>query len=181
LAIDFAKTPEDRQIMEFFFARQEMSRPYLTAPEVPGERLTALRDAFMATTRDPEFIAASKVQDLELDPIDGAAIDALLARVYATPKSVIARATEVARSTVPTEQAKLAETTTTGPLAAVEGQGATVRLKGEERPVTVKVSASRTAISVAGQPAKREALKPGMVCAVTHTGDGSEAKAIHCK
>jgi tripartite-type tricarboxylate transporter receptor subunit TctC len=124
LAIDFAKTPEDRQIMEFFFARQEMSRPYLTSPEVPGERLAALRDAFMATTRDPAFVEASKVQDLELDPIDGAAIDALLARVYATPKAVIARATEIARSTVPTEQA---------------------------------------------------------ACAVPHTGDGSEAKAIHCK
>jgi tripartite-type tricarboxylate transporter receptor subunit TctC len=181
LAIDFAKTPEDRQIMEFFFARQEMSRPFLTSPEVAPERVQALRDAFMATTRDPEFIEASKVQDLELDPIDGAEIEVLLKKVFATPKAVVARAGEIARSTVPTEQAKLAETTVTVPLETIEGQGTAIQFKGEESPVTVKVSATRTAISVAGQTAKRDALKAGMVCAVTHSGDGSEAKTINCK
>jgi tripartite-type tricarboxylate transporter receptor subunit TctC len=181
LAIDFAKTPEDRQIMEFFFARQEMSRPYLTSPEIAPERLAALREAFMATTRDPEFVEASKMQDLELDPIDGAAIDALLSKVFATPKDVIARATDIARSTVPTEQVKLAETTIAAPIAAVEGQGAAVRFNSGTGPVTLRISASRSAISIAGQQAKREALKPGMVCTFTHSGDGTEAKAVHCR
>ncbi len=105
LAIDFAKTPQDRQIMEFFFARQEMSRPFLTAPDVAAERLNALRNAFMATARDPEFVEATKDQDVELDPISGAEIDALLKRVFATPREVIERATQLSQSHVPTQQA----------------------------------------------------------------------------
>ena len=104
LAIDYAKTPQDRQIMEFFFARQEMSRPFVTSPDVPPERLKALRAAFMATTKDPEFIESTKTQDVELDPIDGEAIDTLLRRVYSTPKEVIARATEIARSEAAAEK-----------------------------------------------------------------------------
>ena len=105
LAIDFAKTPQDRQIMEFFFARQEMSRPLLTTPNVNAERLDALRNAFMATTRDPEFVEATKEQDVELDPISGVEIDSLLKRVFATPREVIERATQLSKAYVPTQQA----------------------------------------------------------------------------
>ncbi len=98
LAIDFARNEEDRQIMEFFFARQEMSRPFLTSPDVPVDRLNALRRAFMKTAYDPEFIEATKDQDVDLDPIDGLAIEALLRKVYASPKRVVDRATEIAQS-----------------------------------------------------------------------------------
>ena len=180
LAIDFAKTPEDRQIMEFFFARQEMSRPYLTAPEVPPERLQALRAAFMATARDPEFIEASRVQDLELDPIDGAEIDALLKKVFATPPAVVARATDIARSTVPTEQAVIPAVTIKARLARVEEQGAVIHFTDQDQDTEAKVSNTRTKITIAGQEAKRASLKPDMTCEIEFTGNGSEATAIVC-
>ena len=98
LALEFARSEEDRQIMEFFFARQEMSRPFLTTPGVAPERLQALRSAFMKTAVDPEFIEATKDQDVELDPIDGEAIEALIRKVYASPQRVIERASEIAQS-----------------------------------------------------------------------------------
>lgn len=180
LAIDFAKTPEDRQIMEFFFSRQEMSRPYLTAPEVAPERLAALRVAFMATTRDPEFIDASRVQDLELDPIDGAAIDALLKKVFATPAAVIARATDIARSTVPTEQAVIPAVTIKVLLARVEQDGGVIRFTDQGQETEAKVSNTRTKITIAGQEAKRAGLKPAMACEIEFTGNGSEATSIVC-
>lgn len=178
LAIDFAKSDEDRQIMEFFFARQEMSRPYLTAPEVPAERLAALREAFMATTRDAEFIEASKSQDLELDPISGAEIDALLKKVFATPKSVVERATEIARSTVPTEQAVIKSAKVTAPLLKVGEQGAVITFVNQGEETEAKVSNSRTKISIAGQEAKRASLKPAMTCEIEFTG--SDANSIVC-
>ena len=181
LAIDFAKTPEDRQIMEFFFARQEMSRPFVTAPDVAPERLKALRDAFMATTKDPEFIEAAKSQDVELDPISGAEIDELLKRVFSTPKHVIERATMIARSEVPTQKAVLNNVRVTAPLLRVEGQGASIVFNNAGEETKAVVSAARTKITIAGQDAKRASLQAAMTCEIEYAGPGGEVRAMACK
>lgn len=181
LAIDFAKTPEDRQIMEFFFARQEMSRPYVTTPEVPAERLKALRDAFMATTKDAEFIEAAKSQDVELDPISGSEIDELLKRVFATPKHVVERATQLARSEVPTQQAVVTSVKATAPLLRVEGQGASIVFNNAGVETKALVSAARTKITIAGEAAKRASLKEAMTCEIEYAGPGGEVRSMACK
>lgn len=181
LAIDFAKTPEDRQIMEFFFARQEMSRPYVTTPNLDPARLKALRDAFMATTKDSEFIEVAKSQDVELDPITGSDIDELLRRVFATPKHVIERATQLARSEVPTEQAVMRSMKVTAPLLRVEGQGAAIIFNNGGAETKAQVSAARTKISIAGQEAKRTSLKEAMTCDIEFAGPGGEVSSLACK
>jgi tripartite-type tricarboxylate transporter receptor subunit TctC len=181
LAIDFAKTPEDRQIMEFFFARQEMSRPYVSTPDVPAERLKALRDAFMATTKDAEFIEAAKSQDVELDPIDGAEIDELLRRVFATPRHVVERATQLARSEVPTEKAMIRSVKVTAPLLRVEGNGASIVFNDQGAETKAQVSAARTKITIAGQEAKRTSLKEAMTCEIDYAGAGGEVRSMSCK
>lgn len=181
LAIDFAKTPEDRQIMEFFFARQEMSRPYVTTPDVDPARLKALRDAFMATTKDAEFIEVAKTQDVELDPISGAEIDELLRRVFATPKHVVERATKLARSEVPTEQAVVKSMKVTAPLLRVEGQGAAIVFNNAGTETKAQISAARTKITIAGQEAKRASLKEAMTCEIDFAGPGGEVSTIACK
>lgn len=181
LAIDFAKTPEDRQIMEFFFARQEMSRPYMTSPNVDPARLKALRDAFMATTKDPEFIEVSKAQDVELDPISGGEIDELLRRVFATPKHVVERATQLARSEVPTQQAVIKSVKVTAPLLRVEGQGASIVFNNAGAETKAQVSAARTKITIAGQEAKRTSLKEAMTCEIEYAGAGGEVHSVACK
>jgi len=181
LAIDFAKTPEDRRIMEFFFARQEMSRPFVTTPEAPPARLEALRTAFMAMTRDPDFIATTKTQDVELDPISGAEIEKLLRDVFATPKHIVERATRIARSEVPTQKAKIAPALKAkAPLVRVEKKGAAIvfNVKGQE--VTASVSGSRTKVVIAGQQANRGALRPAMTCEIEYAGPGGEARTIVC-
>jgi tripartite-type tricarboxylate transporter receptor subunit TctC len=181
LAIDFAKTPEDRQIMEFFFARQEMSRPFVTTPDVDSARLKALRDAFMATTKDPEFIEAAKNQDVELDPISGSEIDDLLRRVFATPKHVIERATQLARSEVPTQQAVVKSVKVTAPLLRVEGQGASIVFNNAGEETKAQVSAARTKITIAGQEAKRASLKEALTCEIEYAGPGGEVRSMVCK
>lgn len=181
LAIDFAKTPEDRQIMEFFFARQEMSRPYVTTPDTDPARLKALRDAFMATTKDPEFIEVARAQDVELDPISGAEIDELLRRVFATPKNVIDRATKLARSEVPTQQAVIKSIKTTASLLRVEGQGASIVFNNAGTETKAQISAARTKITIAGQVAKRTGLKEAMSCDIEFAGPGGEVHSIVCK
>jgi hypothetical protein len=49
MALDLARTPYDRQIMELVFAKFGMSRPFMAPPGLPVERLALLRRAFADT------------------------------------------------------------------------------------------------------------------------------------
>jgi len=75
--------------------QQVMGRPILAPPGIPADRLQALRDGFDATMKDAEFLAQADKQKLEVNPVGGAQINQLLARVYATPKSVTNRVAEL--------------------------------------------------------------------------------------
>ena len=75
--------------MELIFSRQVMGRPYLAPPNVPAERHEALRRAFDATTRDPEFLADAERLQLELNPVNGEEIDTLITRIYGASQSAI--------------------------------------------------------------------------------------------
>jgi tripartite-type tricarboxylate transporter receptor subunit TctC len=74
------------------FARQVMGRPYLAPPNVPAERVAALREAFAATLTDPGFRAEAAKTDLEINPVSGADVEKLVKEVYATPPDIIAKA-----------------------------------------------------------------------------------------
>jgi tripartite-type tricarboxylate transporter receptor subunit TctC len=77
--IDFAELP--------FF----MALPFAGPPDIPADRARALQAGFMAMCRDPAFVEEAQKLGIDVSPIDGDAILALLARTAATPKEVIAR------------------------------------------------------------------------------------------
>ena len=92
LIMDAATDESDRKVLELIFVRQSMSYPFVTSPDVPAERLQALRRAFDATLTDPEFLADARQQKLDIDPVSGDEIQSLVRSVYASPPEVIARA-----------------------------------------------------------------------------------------
>ncbi|HXX49690.1 MAG TPA: hypothetical protein VEI98_00165 [Xanthobacteraceae bacterium] len=92
LVIDFAKTDEQRQILKMVFARNVMGRPYLAPPNLPVDRLAALRDAFVATMTDKDFLAEADKAGLEINPVSGADVETLVKEVYATPTDILAKA-----------------------------------------------------------------------------------------
>jgi tripartite-type tricarboxylate transporter receptor subunit TctC len=95
LALEAAKSPADRQLMELVFSPVAMGYPSFMGPGVPRERVAAMRKAFQETVADPEFAALLAKQNLALDPVAGEELDALTRRLYATPKDVVARAREI--------------------------------------------------------------------------------------
>jgi tripartite-type tricarboxylate transporter receptor subunit TctC len=97
LVMDFAKTDKQRQILKMVFARNVMGRPYLAPPNLPANRLAALRDAFMATMADKDFLAEADKTQLEINPVSGADVEALVKDVYATPADVVAEAKAAAK------------------------------------------------------------------------------------
>ena len=90
--LDFAKTAEQRQILELVYTQTLFGRPYVVAPEVPPARVAALRQAFMRTMEDPELVAEAEKIKLDVSPISGERLQALIAQLYATPADVIDKA-----------------------------------------------------------------------------------------
>lgn len=88
---ELTRNPEERQAIEFLYAGQGIGRPFVAPPGMPPDRLSMLRRAFDATMKDPEFVSDVRRQKLDLDPIDGERLGALIIRIYATPKSVVDR------------------------------------------------------------------------------------------
>jgi tripartite-type tricarboxylate transporter receptor subunit TctC len=92
LALDSAKSPEDRQVMELVFAPLTLGYPSFMGPGVPPERVELMRRAFDKTMQDPEFIDLMKQQNLVLDPAKGEDVQAIVQRLYQMPQAVIERA-----------------------------------------------------------------------------------------
>lgn len=87
-----AKAPDQVSILKLMLIGQAMARPFAAPPGIPADRKAALTAAFERTTADPDFLAEAQRMNLEVAPVSGAKLDALLAEAYATPKDVIAKA-----------------------------------------------------------------------------------------
>lgn len=66
---DLVQGEDAKKIVAFFNAPTALGRGVMTTPNVPGERLKALRDAFAATMKDPKFLADAKTRILDIDPL----------------------------------------------------------------------------------------------------------------
>ena len=66
------KNAEDRNLIEILEMPYALSRPYAAPPDVPPERARALQEAFMATHKDPAYLADAEKVGIEISPISGA-------------------------------------------------------------------------------------------------------------
>jgi tripartite-type tricarboxylate transporter receptor subunit TctC len=182
LMMDFVTDPASRQALKLVFATQEMGRPYAAPPGVPAARLTALRRAFDATMKDPDFLAQARKRRLEIDAITGEEITGLMEELYKTDDKIAASVDAFRRPMKAGEsKRKLVYVTIEAPIEKVIRKGRSVEfmVKGEKH--TAKLNGRRTEVMVAGAKAKGSALKPGMTCKITYPGNFGEAKALDCK
>lgn len=91
-ALELARNDEDRALMEAAFAPLVLGRPFALPPGVPADRLAALREAFLATFKDPAFVADVEKGGLKINrPRSGEEIQDLIAATYKYPAPVIER------------------------------------------------------------------------------------------
>jgi tripartite-type tricarboxylate transporter receptor subunit TctC len=90
-AQQLAKTDEQRAILDLFYSQLKFGRPYVTAPAVPEDRVAALRKAFVDTLNDPELRKETDKLQIEVDILEGAAMQKLIADIYSTPADIVAK------------------------------------------------------------------------------------------
>lgn len=91
LTLSFAKTEEQRRILQVFYSQQEFGRPFITGGAVPADRIAALQKAFMDTMKDPELLEDAKKSKLEVEPITGAEVDKLVQIAFSTPPELLSK------------------------------------------------------------------------------------------
>jgi tripartite tricarboxylate transporter family receptor len=91
LVMSLARSDAERAAMRLLFARTEYARPFFLPPDVPRERVEALRRAFDATMKDPAFLAEAAKLQLEVSPMTGEAVQAVVGEIARTPPVVANR------------------------------------------------------------------------------------------
>jgi len=94
---ELGETGAQRQVLEILSGDVAVGRPILTAPEVPADRVRALRRAFDDTLADPAFVEAARQAHMELNPIGGEELQSVASRIAGAPTNVIAMVKEAIR------------------------------------------------------------------------------------
>jgi tripartite-type tricarboxylate transporter receptor subunit TctC len=68
---EFAANNADRDVLNAIASASEIGRAILAPPNVPAERIGALRAAFDALARDPDFIRESARRKVDVEPLPG--------------------------------------------------------------------------------------------------------------
>jgi tripartite-type tricarboxylate transporter receptor subunit TctC len=97
LLIDLAQDADTRQLLELFSSPAEIGKPVVVGPDVPAERVTALRQGFDATMADPAFLADASKLSLAIEPISGEQLTVTVKRLMAVPDAVVRRARDAVR------------------------------------------------------------------------------------
>src|SRR5262245_47767990 len=89
---ELARSPDDRKLIELVVSGTRLGRPMATTPDVPEERVAALRAAYRATMADPAFRAEAESLNFEVTPVYGEELQKIVGEVMNTPKELAARA-----------------------------------------------------------------------------------------
>jgi tripartite-type tricarboxylate transporter receptor subunit TctC len=83
---------EAKRIVEFASAGAAIGRALLAPPDVPADRIRALRDAFDAMVKDPQFLAEAEKRGLEIDAASGAEVQKVSDAIINAPPELIDKA-----------------------------------------------------------------------------------------
>ncbi|MDP2355380.1 MAG: tripartite tricarboxylate transporter substrate-binding protein [Beijerinckiaceae bacterium] len=91
LVTEFISDPVKRAQLDFAFSWQLMGRPFVVPAEVPQDRVKLLRESFMTMMADSGVQAEATKLGLEVSPMSGEDVQALIARIYDTPAETVQR------------------------------------------------------------------------------------------
>jgi tripartite-type tricarboxylate transporter receptor subunit TctC len=90
--VDLGRNAEERQILELFSQPEKVGRSLTAPPGLPPHRVAELRAAFMATVKDPDFLADAARMRLDLSPLPGGELQAIIEKSFDYSPSIVAKA-----------------------------------------------------------------------------------------
>jgi tripartite-type tricarboxylate transporter receptor subunit TctC len=96
--VELGTTPDAKAALAFYTSAAEVSRSLIGTPGIPADRVKALREAFQAVTKDPDFLTDIKKSQSEFDPASGEFLQDLAKKIAATPPEVVRRTSEALRA-----------------------------------------------------------------------------------
>jgi tripartite-type tricarboxylate transporter receptor subunit TctC len=87
LLMELGGNDDDQMLLRLLSSSTAIGRPIFTTPDVPPERVAALRQAFDAMVRDPAFLEDAKQGHFELEPTAGETMQKLVAEIVGLPKA----------------------------------------------------------------------------------------------
>jgi tripartite-type tricarboxylate transporter receptor subunit TctC len=93
---DKEKVPENsRRVAQVILAAESFGRPIIATPGIPADRVEMLRHAFDQSMKDPELLAETKKQLMDVDPTSGTNLEKLAQQILQQPPDVLARVKKI--------------------------------------------------------------------------------------
>jgi tripartite-type tricarboxylate transporter receptor subunit TctC len=91
----FAKTDEQRDVLQVLNGGDQIGRPFIMSNQVPADRLAIIRKAFMATMKDPAFLADMQKLGHPVEPMPGEQAEAIVAKMAGAPAAALKKARSI--------------------------------------------------------------------------------------
>lgn len=88
LLSELARKPEDKPVLDFVSRSVSVGWPIAVAPGSPPERVAAIRKAYEATLKDPDFLADAAKSKAEIIPVSGEEVQSIMAELFKAPTAV---------------------------------------------------------------------------------------------
>jgi tripartite-type tricarboxylate transporter receptor subunit TctC len=170
----FAKTAQAKAVTRLMYSMGNLSRIAAGPPNIPADRLKALRAAVKAAVNSKPFRETAARAKRSLDPAFGDDVRKLVLELIDQPPDIAALMKKL-------EKVKVDMIKHSGPVTKTKRGGRRVWIKFKGKEVKTKVSGSRTKVTINGKKDKRKNIKPGMTCTFTYPRPGAESTNVDCK
>ncbi len=179
--MEYAKTTDEKKLIRFFGSYVTVGRSLVAPPNVPKDRVKALRAAFMTAMKDKALLAEAAKKKRRLNPLSGEKLQTIIASAFDLSDDLRAKAKDVA-TIGKLKKRKVVLVTTTAKIVKRNKKASRLTLaESGGKKVKARVHPRRTKVTINGKKAKRSAIAVGMTCEMEYEGSGSEATKLNCR
>lgn len=171
---EVAQTPTAKAVARMMARQAQISRFVAGPPKLPADRLALLRAVYKKAINSKALRSEAKTARRTINPGFGEDVARMVREIINQPPEVVALLKRIT-------SVKVAMFTSKGKIIEVKRKGRRIRISEKGKEYKVKISRSRTAVTIGGKSAPRKNLKVGMTCKITWPKINGEAKNVDCK
>ena len=89
---ELATNPADKALINLVLAGDQLGKPLALTPDVPKDRVAAIRAAYAKVVTNPEFLSLAEKARISVEPVFGEDLQRIIEKVLATPEDIAKRA-----------------------------------------------------------------------------------------